>query len=146
MKEFSTNVHIYPSDNKNDKTPSLNFPITRGMSFITVNYKQLTPVFYSEVEFERIDQPTSPLPSGWMKYRALLKDGVTWLIYVNNTQVGLTQISQQQLQANNLLDGIVQITKLPKDDKEGQMEQLYDKQHGVYPIDAELDVEIDSQG
>ena len=144
MKEFSTNVHIYPSDNKNDQTPSLNFPITRGMSFITVNYKQLTPVFHSEVGFEKIDQSTSPLPSGWTKYRALLKNGVTWLIYASNTQVGLKQISQK-LQANSPLDGTVQIAKLPKG-KEGPMEQLYDKQHSVYPIDAELDVEIDSQG
>ncbi|CAJ0871723.1 17945_t:CDS:2, partial [Entrophospora sp. SA101] len=151
MTQFSTNIYLYPTKtNADPSSPSLNFPVTRGMSFTTVNYKQLSPVFYSGIGFKTIDQQPQQLPTGWIKYNVVLENDITWLIYINNAKATLVQLSQQKLEltlngnGNNLFDGIIQITKVPKGD-DGQAESLYDQQHSVFPIDAELDIDVDPQ-
>ncbi|CAJ0859232.1 13294_t:CDS:2 [Entrophospora sp. SA101] len=140
MTQFSTNIYLYPTKtNADPSSPSLNFPVTRGMSFTTVNYKQLSPVFYSGIGFKTIDQQPQQLPTGWIKYNVVLENDITWLIYINNAKATLVQLSQQKLEltlngnGNNLFDGIIQITKVPKGD-DGQAESLYDQQHSTYSL------------
>ncbi|KAF9950439.1 hypothetical protein BGZ72_007896, partial [Mortierella alpina] len=63
---------------------TLQVPIIRGMAFVSGVYQNLTPRIFSEtlVRNLTLDGSSPQLQmNGWVKYRFLMEDGTTWLLY-----------------------------------------------------------------
>ncbi|CAG8763157.1 4145_t:CDS:2, partial [Acaulospora colombiana] len=73
---FSINAVLVPNSSKNPTLTrsQINFPIVRGMAFVTAQYENLTPLFESGVGFGALSSPIA-LSRGVIKYRIISTDG-----------------------------------------------------------------------
>ncbi|KAG0291177.1 hypothetical protein BGZ96_005436 [Linnemannia gamsii] len=146
--EFSCAVELTPAseralERQEPPTSVLRIPVVRGMAFISSLYKNLTPQFYSNAMIRTMTLDPQPMADGWAKYRFLLENGVTWLLYAKpdrNTD-GLLRLEihgqGQVVATSGRFTGLVQIAKLPVG-KEDQTEKVYDQAMGVYSTEGEL--------
>ncbi|KAG9300429.1 hypothetical protein G9A89_010054 [Geosiphon pyriformis] len=148
--EFSVELNLFPAalDQKFERSAHISIPIVRGMSYVTANYENLTPIFGSVVLFRNIELVTEEIPklvsNGWQKYRILLENGVVWLLYAKPSN-DKSKPLDLKLRSPNLLGsdsglftGIVQIAKIPFGSS--QTEALYDRNVGTYATGATLQV------
>ncbi|KAN0071494.1 Endo-1,3(4)-beta-glucanase [Elaphomyces granulatus] len=111
----------------------ITFPVVQGMGFVTGVYSYLEPIVQSGVGIQNLDVAGSPKP-GIFKYRAMLEDGGTWLIYItpaNGTDPHLHLESPSSLRGDSGFSGTIQVAKNPLGDTG---EQLYDNSAGVYAV------------
>ncbi|KAF8961046.1 hypothetical protein BGZ46_001456 [Entomortierella lignicola] len=149
--EFGCTMLLVPfeeADRGKLDTPraSIRIPIVRGMAFITALYDNLTPQIFSNVLVRTLTLDPKPLPDGWVKYRFLIENGVTWLLYAKADRPGspplvLSMVDQSRVIATSgTFTGLVQIAKLPVGG-EADAENIYDQSVGVYATSGDLVVE-----
>ncbi len=105
------------------------------MGFVTGIYNNLMPTIQSGVFFRSVTKKKSPR-AGLFKYRIVLEDNKTWLLYAkpsNGQDPRLQLVSNVQIQGLRYWSGTIQVAKNPAG-SEG--EALYDKSAGIYPISA----------
>lgn len=134
LTAFSINVNLQPSHGSSSK---LLFPLVQGMGFVTGHYSNLTPQVQTGVFFRTVEPAGSP-KSGVFKYRAMLEDGKSWLIYVipeNGQDPRLQHISNVLCQGQAGFSGVIQVAKNPS----GAVgEALYDASAGAFPTTASV--------
>ena len=94
------------------------------------------PAIQSSVFFHSVTQVSSPRV-GVFKYRVLLEDKKTWLLYAmpsTKQDPRLQLVSNTQIQGLRFWSGTIQVAKNPG--SEGEGEALYDKSVGIYPVSA----------
>lgn len=135
LTAFSANANLLTSDGA---SPAISVPLVQGMGFVTAIYNGVTPFIDSSIFFRTI----SPLPSpktGVTKYKLLLEDGKTWLLYAtatNGTGLALTSTSSSRLSAAGPFTGTIQVAKNPGD--VAAQEASYDSAAGSYPTSASI--------
>ncbi|CAG8798299.1 17273_t:CDS:2, partial [Gigaspora rosea] len=137
MSEFSSTIKLFPYGRSSSY---ISFPISRGMSFITAEYKDLTPLFHSESGFKKIEL-SQKIANGCTKWKFFLKDDSVWLLYANG-KLTLEVKSLYKVEATSgQYSGIIQITKVPAGNREAEV--VFDNNAGTYPIGAELQASAD---
>ncbi|CAG8743444.1 9396_t:CDS:2, partial [Racocetra fulgida] len=131
MSGFSLTINLFPHSYTSSY---ISFPISRGMSFITAEYKDLTPLFHSESGFKTIELPQK-IANGYTKWKILLNDDSVWLLYASGN-LTLASSSNQLEATSGQYSGIIQVTKVPAGNQEA--ESVFDKHTGIYPIGADL--------
>ncbi|KAL8948670.1 MAG: hypothetical protein Q9222_005167 [Ikaeria aurantiellina] len=140
LTAFSVNANLIPQD---ASSAAVTLPLVQGMGFVTAIYREVTPFIDSSIFFRTITPLTSP-KEGVTKYKILLDDGNTWLLYAtarNGSGLALTAVSNTRLQAAGPFEGTVQIAKNPGDVV--SQEQSYDNAAGAYPTSASLSATVD---
>jgi endo-1,3(4)-beta-glucanase len=144
LEAFSANVNFAP---RAGATPIITFPLVQGMGFITGVYKNCTPLIQSSV-FLRDLIPLELINNGaTSKFRILLEDGKTWLLYLTPHQgQGMEQLrktSNTSIEGRNGYVGLVQVAKLPA----GCSEEIYNRSAGAYAVSASISGNVEgSQG
>ncbi|KAL8711372.1 MAG: hypothetical protein Q9220_004269 [cf. Caloplaca sp. 1 TL-2023] len=139
LDAFSVNANLVPKD---ASSPAVTLPLVQGMGFVTAIYHGATPFIDSGIFFRTITPMTSP-KEGVTKYKIVLADGKTWLLYAtasNSSGLALTAVNNTRLQAAGPFEGTVQITKNPGD--VASQEQAYDTAAGAYPTSASLSATV----
>ncbi|KAG0316234.1 hypothetical protein BGZ97_007184 [Linnemannia gamsii] len=152
FEEFSCAVELTPAseralEKREPPTSVLRIPIVRGMVFISALYRNLTPQFYSNAVIRTLELDPRPMADGCVKYRFLLENGVTWLLYAkpDRSMDGPLRLEMHGqglvVATSGRFMGLVQIAKLPVG-KEDETEKVYDQAMGVrtggYRIDWKL--------
>ncbi|KAF9981903.1 hypothetical protein BGZ65_003443 [Modicella reniformis] len=127
------------------ETPSsfIRVPIVRGMAFITGVYQDLTPQIFSSILVRTLTRDANPMMDGWIKYRFLIENGITWLLYAKPDRprgpaLHLKMVNQRKITATSgKFRGLIQIAKLPVG-REAESERIYDNSVGVYTTGGEL--------
>ncbi|CAG8820096.1 27618_t:CDS:2, partial [Racocetra persica] len=112
---FSSTINLFPHGNTSSY---ISFPVSRGMSFITAEYKDLTPLFHSESGFKTIELPQK-IANGYTKWKILLNDDSMWLLYANGN-LTLASSSNQLEATSGQYSGIIQVTKVPAGNQEAE--------------------------
>ena len=140
LTTFSANANLVAN---NSSSAAISFPLVQGMGFVTAIYNSVTPYIDSSIFFRTVTPVNSP-KSNVVKYKLLLEDGKTWLLYATATSgdgLALTATSSSRLQAAGPFTGTIQIAKNPGDVAE--QEQSYDSSAGAYPTGASLAASVD---
>ncbi|KAL8695266.1 MAG: hypothetical protein Q9218_000164 [Villophora microphyllina] len=140
LTPFSVNANLVSKD---ASTPAITLPLVQGIGFITAIYHSVTPFIDSSIFFRTITPLSSP-KKGVIKYKILLEDGTTWLLYAtasNSDGLALTTTSSTRLQAAGPFKGTIQIAENPGDVT--SQERLYDTSSGAYATSASLSSSID---
>ncbi|KAK7204356.1 glycosyl hydrolase family 81-domain-containing protein [Myxozyma melibiosi] len=132
--EMSVDITLAPSSSSSS---SLVIPLVQGTGFITGVYKNLTPMFNSQVSYTSLTKSTSPR-TNVVKYVAALSDGTSWGIYAtladSSQSFELTLTNSTSVTAGKSYSSIVvQIAKIVS----GQ-ESVYDDHAGMYATKASL--------
>ncbi|RPA77370.1 glycoside hydrolase [Ascobolus immersus RN42] len=114
----------------------INYPIVQGMGFVTGHYRNLTPVLDSVVCFRHFERVDGAVQKGFGKWKVMLEDGKTWLIYAfwqpDAPPLELRQEGNQRLQhAGQPWNGMIQVAKCPNPE---QNEPIYDATAGSHAI------------
>lgn len=137
----------------------LEAPVVQGMGMVTALYKQGTPVIKSGVGWSMITQAMGGAGKpGVVKYRLVLNDGATWLLYATGGDVSAIKRGELggldlDVQGNNTavakgsFTGMLQLAKLPGggNGTEGasDAEKLFDAACGTYATGVELSGSVD---
>ncbi|KAF9571879.1 hypothetical protein EC968_010607 [Mortierella alpina] len=153
--EFGCTMILSPSAGNTTTTTAttgdsatLQVPIIRGMAFVSGLYHNLTPRIFSEtlVQNLTLDSSSQQLQmDGWVKYRFLMGDKTTWLLYArnenpNNPMLKLEKKGEQAdavVATSGTFTGLLQIAKVPLGN-EVEAEKLYDAAVGVYATSGDL--------
>ena len=106
LKAFSADAVLSPQAGSSS---NITFPLLQGMGFITGVYSNLMPAIQSSVFFQSVTQVASR--SGVFKYRIILDDGKSWLLYAtpsNNQDPHLQLVSNTQIQGLRFWSGTMQ--------------------------------------
>ncbi|KAG0214665.1 hypothetical protein BGX28_001703 [Mortierella sp. GBA30] len=127
-------------------TSYLRVPIVRGMAMVSAVYKNLTPRIFSNVLIRNLIMDALPRTDRWVKYRFMIEDGVTWLLYAradsdSDQPLRLEkQINRDVVAMSGKFTGLIQIAKIPAGN-ETEAEILYDAAAGIYAIAGRLVVQ-----
>jgi endo-1,3(4)-beta-glucanase len=140
LEAFSANVNFAPHVGA---PPIITFPLLQGMGFITGVYKNCTPLIQSSVFFRDLI-PLGLINDGaTSKFRILLEDGKTWLLYLTpHRSQGMEQLSKTSntgIQGRSGYVGLVQVAKLPPSCSEA----FYDGSAGAYAVSASISGSVD---
>ncbi len=141
LKAFSANLNLLPVPGA---PPAITFPLVQGMGFVTGIYSGTVPLVQSSVFFNTIDRVQSP-HVGVVKYRIVLEDGKTWLLYATLSCGGdfnLKRVSNTMYKAAAPFTGTIQIAKNPGDGYGYSGESFYDQSAGVYPVSANISASV----
>lgn len=135
---FSVNVNLSSGAGC---PPLITFPLLQGMGFITGLYKCCRPLIQSSVFFRELT-PCGQLRNITSKFRVVLEDGATWLVYLTpcggNAQETLTMTNSTTLQGRDRFGGMIQVAKVPR----GTSEDVYDCCAGTYAASCEISAEV----
>jgi endo-1,3(4)-beta-glucanase len=134
LTAFSANVNLASSSGA---SPLITFPLVQGMGFVTAQYNGGTPLLQSNVFFSSITKISSDPRQGVKKFRIVLADGKTWLLYAYSStgnDIDFTVVNNGLAQATSNFRGIIQIAKNPN----GNADAIYDQACGAYPITTTL--------
>lgn len=135
LTAFSANANLL---SKAGSTPAITFPVVQGMGFVTGIYNNVTPYIRSSVFFKTLT-PLPPPSKGVTKYRILLQDGNTWLLYArsnNGTGLALSTVSSSSIKAPGKFSGTIHVAKNPG--AVASNEAIYDSCAGAYPKTATI--------
>ena len=135
LTAFSANANLLA---RSGSAPALTIPLVQGMGYVTAIYKGATPYIESSVFFQTVTPVASP-KKGVSKYRILLNDGNTWLLYAtanNGTGFSLNLKSSSRLAAPGPFSGTIQIAKNPGN--VAAQERQYDGCSGSYATGTSL--------
>ena len=122
--------------------PTITFPLVQGMGFVTARYNSGTPLIQSGIGIKNVTYAGGVVNGGsTFKYRILLADGFTWLMYVTpmNSEYdenSFTLTSPNWLQGSSGFGGYIQVAKMPTGSLDA--EAVYDGSAGVYPTGAKI--------
>ncbi|KAI9678861.1 MAG: hypothetical protein M1817_005921 [Caeruleum heppii] len=139
LQSFSANVNLHPQAGAG---PAVTFPLVQGMGFVTGKYSGATPVIQSSVFFRTITRVQEFSGSGGQiaKFRFVLEDGKTWLVYAapeaGSQGLTLQVLSNSRVQATAPFSGIIQVAKVPAGSSEA--EAIYDAAAGGYATAADI--------
>ncbi|KAK3504144.1 glycosyl hydrolase family 81-domain-containing protein [Neurospora crassa] len=138
----------------------LEAPVVQGMGMVTALYKQGTPVIKSGVGWKMVTKAMGVVKTGVVKYRLVMEDGATWLLYATGGDVSAIKRGEPgglelEVQGNNVavakgsFTGMVQVAKLlgGANGTEGvaDAEKLYDAACGTYATGVELSGSVDGK-
>jgi endo-1,3(4)-beta-glucanase len=135
LTDLSANANLLP---RGSSKPAITVPLVQGMGFVTAIYTGVTPYIDSSVFIEVVTPYKSP-KEGVSKYRLLLKNGKTWLLYAvanNGTGLALNLTSPGRLEAPGSFSGIIQIARNPGNTVEN--EKKYETCAGAYATGASV--------
>ncbi|KAI9885211.1 MAG: hypothetical protein M1823_002983 [Watsoniomyces obsoletus] len=135
LTEFSANISFLPQPGG---APAITFPVVQGMGFFTGQYRGARPVIQSSIFFRTVNRVPEFDRPGLVKYRILLEDGKTWLLYASSNEGGDINFQMQsnsRMEATAPLNGVIQVAKLPVGSSD---ESPYDAAAGVYAVGATL--------
>ncbi len=118
--------------------PLVQFPLVQGQGFVTAKYNAATPLIQTGVFFRTVTKASKQPKPGFVKYKMLLEDGHTWLLYAQATKgdpLDLQVVSNGIARAKGPFTGIIQVAKDPVG---GGGEAMYDQTCGAYPTDVAL--------
>ncbi|KAL6717521.1 endo-1,3-beta glucanase [Lecanora helva] len=132
LEAFSVNVTLSAQAGSRS---NITIPLVQGSGFITGIYCNLMPAIQSSVFFRTVTQIKS-VRGGIYKYRIILEDGKTWLLYAipkDGRDPQLKLVSNTQLQGLRGWSGKIQVAKNPAG---STGEAVYDSSAGVFPVTA----------
>ncbi|KAG2187346.1 hypothetical protein INT44_005032 [Umbelopsis vinacea] len=140
---FSATLRLQTSGNDQQY---IDFPIVRGMAYVTANYVDLTPQFFSQNAIIEItaDKKSNNTYQG-RKFKLKFNDNPTsyFLIYaLGDEDLVLKQTDDRNLVAHKTYNGIIRIAKVLDDEA---FEDLLDDRVEVWPIGAKLSAESNGQ-
>ena len=138
LEAFSVNVNLVSSGAQD---PVLTFPLVQGMGFVTGRYNSGTPVVQSGLGITNVTYIGAIGDGTTYKYRAMLQNGFTWLIYVSPRsesyrENSFTLLSSGEIQGPSGFGGYIQIAKVPADTADA--ESVYDASAGAYATAATI--------
>lgn len=120
-----------------DEQRRIFFPLVQGMGFVTARYESLVPILGSGVFFRTVTAVNSPR-GGLQKWRAMLENGVTWLIYAcpfaGTPWLTLSQYGNDKLVGSSTFTGFIQIAKL----SDLNLESIIDSAAGAFPTTTSI--------
>jgi endo-1,3(4)-beta-glucanase len=140
-KQFSINAFIASAVGN---AALIGFPVVQGMGFVTSQwYGTTTPLIRSDVFFRSLVSVGKSNSFGTFKYRMVLSDGNTWLLYLSPSTAGQSTVmvlrNSSTIQGSPNFHGIIQVAKLPQDPVgAATAERNYDKSAGTYPTKGTL--------
>ncbi|KAF9975688.1 hypothetical protein BGZ73_000591 [Actinomortierella ambigua] len=151
LSEFSCSVTVMPGSERDAgrrDAPQkfIKVPMVRGMAFVTGIYQDLTPRIFSNIMVRTLTKDnafSAARGAQWTKYRFLIEDGVTWLLYARSNSASgpalqLELRGQTAAVASGKFSGTIHIAKLPVGNNEA--EAIYDASAGSYTLRGSLDV------
>ena len=144
LESFSVNVNLFAPGGT---TPTITFPLLQGMGFVTAKYNSGTPLIQSGVGIQNVTYAGGIINGGsTFKYKILLTDGFTWLVYVTPLNVGydensFTLISPGLVQGPSGFGGYLQVAKIPANIADA--ESVYDGSAGVYATACSISGAVD---
>lgn len=144
LEAFSINVNLLAPGGT---TPTITYPLLQGMGFITAVYNSGTPLIQSGVGIQNVTYAGGVINGGsTFKYRILLSDGFTWLVYVTPLNTGydensFTLISPGLVQGPSGFAGYIQVAKIPANITDA--ESVYDGSAGAYPTACTVSGSVD---
>jgi endo-1,3(4)-beta-glucanase len=144
---FSANANLIAAG---ASLPTITFPLVQGMGFVTGVYRSATPLLQSGVAFQRLTYVGTVLNGATYKYRVLLGNGYTWLIYVspsNQQYPGnkLTLVNAASIQGPSGFSGTIQVAKIPSTATDSGPESIYDSTAGTYATGATIDGSVNGK-
>ncbi|KAH6618035.1 glycoside hydrolase family 81 protein [Chaetomium sp. MPI-SDFR-AT-0129] len=133
LTDFSAQVNLLPNTGG---TPAVRFPLVQGSGFITALYDGAVPVLQTGVYYRTVTRATTDPKQGITKYKLVLEDGATWLVYAYHSKgdpLDLEVVDNTLAQAKGPFSGTIQVTKDP-----GGGEAVFDKACGAYPTGVQL--------
>ena len=143
LQAFSVNINLVAPGGA---MPTVTFPLIQGMGFVTGVYNSATPQLQSGIGIRNMTYVGSVINGTTYKYRVLLADGFTWLIYITpmNSQYqenSFTLISPKLVQGPSGFAGYIQVAKVPADTPDA--ETVYDGSAGAYATSATIGGSVD---
>lgn len=138
LEGFSVNVNLLP----NATAPAaITFPLVQGMGFVTGIYNSSTPWIQSSVTISTLSYGGKVANTNIVKYRAVLGDGHTWIIYVTPLQSGypantFTLTNSTLIVGQSAFTGYIQVAKIPTNVTDA--ESYYDQAAGAYASTATI--------
>jgi endo-1,3(4)-beta-glucanase len=138
LEQFSCNVNLSPTANAK---PLITIPVVQGMGFVTAVYYGATPCVQSSVFFRKFTPAGSINGGVTEKYKVILEDNSTWLIYRTfanqdgaNQSSPLIMASNSTLKGNPGFSGYIQVAKL----RDPSFESVYDSSAGAYTVSGNI--------
>ncbi|KAI7854348.1 endo-1,3(4)-beta-glucanase [Circinella umbellata] len=140
-------AHLKLSSPRNDQQ-YIRFPIVRGMAYVTAEYQNLTPQFFSQHAIIRIDTDGQSQQIGnnalytGRKIKISMNDTPTstFLIYALGDQpLTLRMEGNSNLVSTQVYNGVIRVAKLPSDQDESSLDRYKDQ----WPISGEIQAESD---
>ena len=144
LEAFSVNVNLVAAGGT---TPTITFPLLQGMGFVTAKYNSGTPLIQSGVGIVNVTYAGGVINGGsTFKYRILLSNGFTWLVYVTPLNAGydensFTLIGPGSVQGPSGFGGYIQVAKIPTGISDA--ESVYDGSAGAYPTACTISGAVD---
>jgi endo-1,3(4)-beta-glucanase len=144
LDAFSVNVNLVASGGT---MPTITFPLLQGMGFVTAKYNSGTPLIQSGVGIQNVTYAGGVINGGsTFKYKILLTDGFTWLVYVTPLNTGydensFTLIGPGMVQGPSGFGGYMQVAKIPANVSDA--ESVYDGSAGVYATACSISGAVD---
>ncbi|KLU92148.1 endo-1,3(4)-beta-glucanase 1 [Magnaporthiopsis poae ATCC 64411] len=133
MTAFSAMAELRPN---NRALPSVRIPLVQGSAFITGVYQGSIPVIGTGVHFKTITRALKAPKPGVVKYKIILENGATWLLYARNmggVPLDLQIRNSKTAVSTSAFHGTIQIAKDP-----GNGAAVYDQACGAYATSTEL--------
>ena len=135
---FSANLELSSSPDKR-----IDFPLVRGMAYVTGIYHNLTPQFFSQHAFIDIvaDSSNGDVYTGH-KFKVSMNDQpqTVFMIYaLGNQPLSLRKDGNSNLLSTGIYNGPIRVAKLPKREDE----QVLDKYSKRWPLSATIRAEAD---
>jgi endo-1,3(4)-beta-glucanase len=124
-------------------TGRIKFPMALGMGFVTAEYNNLTPHFFSQLGFSSVQQSNSLSVSGNTIQKYILDqfNGPSWVMYVtvpSGQTFDLQVISPNEIKTSQPVTGVVvQVGIVPSG-----AEANFDSAAGMYPVGASVDASV----
>ncbi|KAK2599257.1 hypothetical protein N8I77_011027 [Diaporthe amygdali] len=110
--------------------PTIQFPLVQGSGFVTAEYNGGTPIVQSGIFFSSVTKVNVQPRPGVTKYKIVLNDGKTWLLYAYSTSglpLDLQVVNNGLIRSTSPFTGTIQVAKDP-----GNAEALYDEASGQF--------------
>ncbi|KAI8877849.1 glycoside hydrolase family 81 protein [Backusella circina FSU 941] len=137
---FGSDVQLESAD---DPKSYIQFPLSRGMPFVTSKYNNLTPKFFTQHAIIKVeaDKTESKDTYSGQKFKLSFNNNPTstFIVYVlGDKPLTFTKVGLNNFVANSAFTGVIQIAKLPKPEHEA----LLDKSKGVWATGGKIDADI----
>ncbi|KAI9248659.1 hypothetical protein BY458DRAFT_560123 [Sporodiniella umbellata] len=123
---------------------SIEFPISRGMPFVSAKYSDLTPQFFTQHAIMKINDQKVEDQNTFTgkKFKVSFNDNPesTFLIYVlGDKPLTLKTVDHNNLVATEKYHGLIQVAKLPN----AEAEKILDASKGVYATGGEIETDLE---